>query len=207
MDLSIIKIPKVYGLNKKIHNDIVFRMETSDLFRKALETFVKGPSKKISQKALADAMGISAKQVNDFLGKRCNWSEAKRVQASEILNKDYFQMLELGQKLIGEKTSLEEASYIDHFKPQKPSEIRQQPLDYERQPSEKNNNKNRPKVLPLEHGNLVKAFINQEAGYEINKALIEIERLDAEEFDRIRDFVRFSLDRVRSKKIADQNSE
>lgn len=72
---------------------------------------------------------------------------------------------------------------------------------------EPENGGNNIHVLRQQHQNIVQAFADPRAGLEINQALIEIERLDKEEFDRIRDYVQWVRDRVRAKKIADQNSE
>lgn len=63
------------------------------------------------------------------------------------------------------------------------------------------------RVLSVEHRNLIEAFADKLSAYEINKKLLEIERLDPDEFEKVKEYVDFIHARLAAKKIADQNSE
>ena len=58
------------------------------------------------------------------------------------------------------------------------------------------------KVLSNEHRSIIDAFRDKVSAYEINKMLLEIERLDPEKFDEIRAYIDLIYNRLARKKVA-----
>jgi len=193
---------------------------TNRIFQKALNHLLETTGSFPSQKKLAITAQVSEGMISNMIHGTRNYGERSHLKVANAFGyrlEDFYRIgiaLEEDQP-IGE-IDPNKKKYPDETtrtaKGKKAPKVKQPSPDYAGRSGEKaatgqNNGGNNLKILHVEHGNLIKAFQDQEAGYEINQALIEIERLDKEEFDRIRDFVRFSLDRVRSKKIAGENSE
>lgn len=111
--MSTPKVHFFYGLNIIIHFANGLRMKPAVFFRKALAYYVRTEGV-IKQTALAEQMGIDKKQVNDYLAGRTNWSEKKRMQVCEIINKDYIEMLSFGRVLY--EKQVQEGPKITPFK-------------------------------------------------------------------------------------------
>ena len=77
-------------------------MEPSDLFRKALASFLDGKGRG-SQRKLAETIGIPASLLNDFLKSRRPISEAKREQIATYCGYTYEEFVAFGRKLMLEE--------------------------------------------------------------------------------------------------------
>lgn len=81
-------------------------MEPTEIFRTSLRYMLD--KSEHSQAELARVLGISPQRINDYLGKRNNFSEHRRQQIATFFNMGYLEMLTLGYKLeTGETLSLQ----------------------------------------------------------------------------------------------------
>ena len=80
-----------------------YNMKTTDIFIKTLQSFI---SEEITQSKLAELIGVTRQQLNDFLKGRRNFSEDRKELIAENLGKTYLEMLNKGQKLIDSENDI-----------------------------------------------------------------------------------------------------
>ena len=72
-------------------------MKTVDMFRIALKSFL---NKEITQSRVADDLKIPRPLMSDFLKEKRNFSEDRKEVISTYFGKTYFEMLEVGKKIL-----------------------------------------------------------------------------------------------------------
>jgi len=86
-------------------------MDTRDYTIRAFDHLAQ--KKGCSQKAVAEAIGENAKQLNEFLRKKRNFSEAKREKIASYFGLEYTKMLLIGKELVTGKKSLQSSQLDD----------------------------------------------------------------------------------------------
>lgn len=154
-------------------------------FAVALRHYLKNkPNRALTQAEIAKRVGASQSFIGKLSRNKCQGKECIRRKIAAVYGYDgsgpgrtYDDFLALGKQLSGNADAA--------------TEEQSQQL----------------KVLSIEHRNLIDTFTNKLGAYEINKKLLEIERIDPDEFEKIREYVDFIHARLEAKKIAPENSK
>ncbi|MCF8094439.1 MAG: helix-turn-helix domain-containing protein [Desulfobacteraceae bacterium] len=158
------------------------RLESKNYFAAALRHFlINKPKKSLTQKKIAELTGLSQSFIGQISrgGKRGSESNRRKIAA-----------------IYGFDGTAPGKTYDDFLSLGK------------RLLNPDNNEENSSiKIVNLEHKNLIEAFQNKAAAYEINKKLLEIEKTDPDKFKEIQDYIDFIHERIEAKKIANDNSE
>lgn len=171
---------------------------TNRIFQKALKFAFANSGLFESQKALALTAKVGEAVVSDLMSGNRNYGERSHLKIANAFGKTLEDFYLIGIAL-EEGHPIGDINPYDIFPPKN--------TDVPKKPRPKKPKQAKVKVLSAEHKGLIDSFQNKKAAYEINKNLITIERIDGEEFERIKEYIEFIRTRLESKKIAGNGSE